>query len=510
MTQVRRNLVTNILSLFVNIFVGIFYTPYLVKNLGVAAYGVIPLSLLLNQYINILANSLTRAVTRFFSVEYKAGNYKQASAYFTTSIVFTVILAFILIPVCCIPIYYLENLLDIPQQLLFSSKWLFVLSVVAFFVSVVCNCVNITIFANNRLDLINYVKIVRHIAKLFLNVVLFVLFGANLLWVGVAFLLSEIAALVVSAVIYKSTKQEGVFFSLSLFQPNMVRPIYSMIMWIALISFADTFIYKIDSLLVTNYFGLESTGILGSMSEFGSYCISVTAIIGSLFSPIILIAYSEGRHLDVKRLAIDGGFVVGVISCILCGMVMGFSKPILNIWLNEHIAENFLWMVIKLSVIPFTTVGAVYACVYNYWNKVRLPAIISLTIAFLYILLGVLMLEKGVAILPFLAFNAIAVVAQGFIMNAYIFVSIYKDVRLQIVRNLFRLLLFFFCVYFICCGVEYIMPINSLLQLAVTFLILGTVIAFGCLFQLKKEEQDMLNLLLPIDSFLKKLHIKKS
>lgn len=509
MTQVRRNLVTNILSLFVNIFVGIFYTPYLVKNLGVAAYGVIPLSLLLNQYINILANSLTRAVTRFFSVEYKAGNYKQASAYFTTSIVFTVILAFILIPVCCIPIYYLENLLDIPQQLLFSSKWLFVLSVVAFFVSVVCNCVNITIFANNRLDLINYVKIVRHIAKLFLNVVLFVLFGANLLWVGVAFLLSEIAALVVSAVIYKSTKQEGVFFSLSLFQPNMVRPIYSMIMWIALISFADTFIYKIDSLLVTNYFGLESTGMLGSMSEFGSYCISITAIIGSLISPIILIAYSEGRHFDVKKLAVDGGFVIGVISCVLCGMVAGFSKSILSIWLNESIAENYWWMVLKLSVIPFTTIGAVYACVYNYWNKLRLPAIISLLIAFLYVLIGVLMLEKGAAILPFLVFNAIAVLAQGFVMNAFIFVSIYGDVKSQIVKNLFRTVVLFFMVFIICYGVGFVMPINSLIQLVITFLILGVVIACICFLQLKKEEMEMLNLFLPLNSILKKLHIKK-
>lgn len=506
MTQVRKNLITNVLSLFVNVLVGVCYTPYLIKTIGVAAYGVIPLSLLLNQYINILANSLTRAVTRFFSVEYKKGDYQQASAYFSSSIIFTAILAIILIPLFQIPIYYIDSLLDIPENLAYSAKWLFSLSVLSFFISVTCNCVNITIFSSNRLDLINYVKIVRHVSKLLINVLLFVLLGANLVWVGCAYLASEMLALITSIIAYVCTKPEGVVFSLRKFQLSMVRPIYSMIAWVALISFADTFIYKIDSILVTNYFGLDKTGILGSMSEFGSYCISITAVIGSLFSPIILIAYSENRHVDVQKLALDGGFVVGMLSCLLCGIVMGASKPILTIWLNDEIAAYSSWMVVKMCVIPFTTIGAVYSCIYNYWNQVRLPALISLTIALLYVVISVILLELGVNMFSFLVFNAFAVILQGYVMNAYMMSKIYPKTGAHIVVKFTRLLLFFFIVFVatkLACGMFTISNVLHLIIILLTIGILGILLG---IFILKDNELEMLNLLVPVKGILRYIH----
>lgn len=198
MLQVRKNLISNILSLATNILVGILYTPYLVKELGVTAYGIIPLSLLLNQYINILANSLTRAVTRFYSVEYKKGDFVKASTFFSSSIIFTGVLAAVLIPICCIPIYYIDRLFDIPSDLVTQAKELFILSIISFFASIITNCVNITIFADNRLDLIYYVKISRNITKLAFNIVLFVIFSPSLIWVGVSYFLSEIVSVLLS------------------------------------------------------------------------------------------------------------------------------------------------------------------------------------------------------------------------------------------------------------------------------------------------------------------------
>lgn len=38
MTQVRKNLLTNLFCLVANVIVGLMYTPFLVKKLGVATY----------------------------------------------------------------------------------------------------------------------------------------------------------------------------------------------------------------------------------------------------------------------------------------------------------------------------------------------------------------------------------------------------------------------------------------------------------------------------------------
>ena len=45
MTQIRKNLITNVMCLIANVLVGLLYTPYLVKELGVVTYGVLPIAL---------------------------------------------------------------------------------------------------------------------------------------------------------------------------------------------------------------------------------------------------------------------------------------------------------------------------------------------------------------------------------------------------------------------------------------------------------------------------------
>lgn len=82
MTQVRKNLMTNVMCLVTNVLVGLLYTPYLVRELGVATYGVLPIALVINQYIIILTDSLQNSVTRFYSIEYRQNNFKKASTYF--------------------------------------------------------------------------------------------------------------------------------------------------------------------------------------------------------------------------------------------------------------------------------------------------------------------------------------------------------------------------------------------------------------------------------------------
>ena len=51
--QTKINFYSNIIALLANVLVGIYYTPYLVNSLGLAAYGVLPLALIINQYIGV-------------------------------------------------------------------------------------------------------------------------------------------------------------------------------------------------------------------------------------------------------------------------------------------------------------------------------------------------------------------------------------------------------------------------------------------------------------------------
>ncbi|WP_293589673.1 hypothetical protein, partial [Prevotella sp.] len=176
MTQVRKNFFTNIFCLVANVIVGLMYTPFLLNKLGVATYGVLPIALVINQYIIIITDALQGSVTRFYSIEYRQKNYKQASIYFTSAIAVTVILALIFMPIIETSMPIFLRWLSIPNDLGLSVGLLITYTVASLFVAVCSNCVNVTIYSDNRLDLINYLKIFRNLSKLLLNVLFFSIF----------------------------------------------------------------------------------------------------------------------------------------------------------------------------------------------------------------------------------------------------------------------------------------------------------------------------------------------
>lgn len=504
MKQIRKNLVTNVLCLATNVVVGLLYTPYLVRILGVVTYGVLPLAWAINQYIIILTDSLQNSVTRFYSVSYRKGDYKQASTYFSSTIGVSLLLMCCIIPLLCCLITPLENVLHIPEALYHSVGYLIIYTIAGLLVSLISNCVNITIYSENRLDLINYLKIIRNLAKFLINILLFIAISTDVSNVGLASLITEIMILCVSIVFYQHTKHKEIVFHQKFISFSAMKPVAKMLAWVMVISLSSVFIYKIDAILVNNYFGLYYTGVLGSMSEFCTYCICVTGLIGVLYRPMMLIAYSEGRHEDLVRIAGDGAYISGLLSSLLCGIVMGMSTPLLKIWLNEEISQYSLWLVIKMLIIPITTYGSTYSIVYNLWNRVRSSALWSLAISLLYVGISVVLLEMGIGMTTFLIIGCISAIAQGTILHIIIYKSIYPESMKFVYVKLAKCCLFFAAVFMLSKIVTiYIQPSN-LMTLVLGASISGVLTLCLTPIFIRGRDIDALDVVVPVKSFISK------
>lgn len=506
MKQIRKNLITNILCLASNVIVGLIYTPYLIRELGVATYGVLPLALVINLYVNILTNALQNSVTRFYSVEYRNKNYSKASVFFSSAIAITIFLAVCVLPIVVLLVTDIEKALHIPDYLFKSVELLIIYTVGSFFISLISNCINITVYSENRLDLINYLKILRNLSKLLINVIIFTAFTIDVSNVGLSSLLAESFVLCLSVFFYKQTKHKEIVFCRKCINLSAMKPIAKMLMWVSLISLSNVFIYKMDTLLVNNYFGLYYAGILGSMSEFGAYCISITGIIGILFRPLMLIAYSEGRHNDLVRMTSDGAYISGLLSSVLCGIVMGLSAPLLKIWLNEEISQYSNWMVIKMLIIPITTFGSTFSIVYNLWNQVKSAALWSLLIAISYIGISVLLLELGIDMTTFLIIGSIATIAQGAILHIFIYKGLYPKSMVIVYDKLLRCCLFFVAVFISSYFLEFFVRATNIYTLMIEFFISTIFAFFIILFFIRKQDIDALDVVFPIKTIIRKFH----
>jgi len=489
--QTKLNLYTNILALLTNVLVGIYYTPYLVNNLGLAAYGILPLALIINQYISVATQTLTHAYTRFYSVALQKGDYDEASKDISTSMVVVLLISAFVVPLGVFIILKANTLFQIPGELLASAQILFGFTILSFIVSLFSSLLNVTLYAINRLDLMNVMKIIRTAFKLVVVIVLFETIRVDVSMVGLTNLLTEVVVLVMSVYLFYSYKPSQVHLALTLFDKSVLFAIMGMSVWVLIQIFGDTLLYRTDNLIVNHYWGVEASGALGAVSAIGSYMSTIVSVIGSLFGPLILIAYAKENHSEVMSLLIEQSTIVGCLSAVLAGTISGFGPILLDIWLGNNMGMYSWWLFMKMIVLPYYAAGGIMAFVYRSWNRVKFPAIGTIVLGIVDIasLIGICELTNHDNVMIVLAISAIFSVIQCFILNAMAVGNIYKDCRGTFVKISFKIttsfLLCFISGRLFCSWIQ----VYNLLQLGFVLIVVGSIMLSIVLFVILNREE---------------------
>src|SRR5262249_42087396 len=79
------NLVSNVGKLALTMLVGVWYVPFLVRQLGQAAYGMIPLASMLTSYMGVVTFSLDIAVARYLTLALERKNDAEANVIFNVA-----------------------------------------------------------------------------------------------------------------------------------------------------------------------------------------------------------------------------------------------------------------------------------------------------------------------------------------------------------------------------------------------------------------------------------------
>lgn len=439
--QTIRNLLFNFISLILSIALGLFYTPYLVRSLGITAYGVVPLALVINQYINVVTGSLTGSLTRFYSIAFQQGKFTEASRYLSSSFIAISAITLGMIPLFVLLILKIDRVFNIPPEYVFETKILFLFTIISFIISMFSSLYNITLYSLNRLDLLNVVKVVRILSKIIFTVVFFESIKNGISYIGYANFLSEVTVLILSIYYFRISVSSDVKISFNLFEKSSLIGVLSMTIWVIIQQIGDTGLYRIDNVLVNLFWSTRESGILGALSEFGTYVMTIVAVIASLFGPLILIAYSGGNHKSVIRLTSDNSLLVGLTSALLVGILVGFAEPIVFLWLGEEYVPYKHWFIIKQITLPFYAAAGVFAFVYRAWNRVVFPALATLALGVLNFGFSYLLCKMGDGSEKFIFYMLIVATAfmltQSYGLNAFYFYKLYPEIGIKTPMSIF-------------------------------------------------------------------------
>lgn len=390
--QLPKNLTMNIVSFIMNVFVGLWLVPYLVKYIGKAAYGLVPLAMVFTQYISVITIAINGTIARFITIEIQNNNWKRANFIFNTAWVALSVLVFIQIPILGYISFNINSIISIPDELIHDSVLLFGFTLSGYLFSLFSSVFNTSLYAYNRLDLSRMIDVSRTIIRLTSIVFFFTAFTPNLRYVGYANFMGGIFTFLFSYYYWRKLTPK-LKIRYRYFRFNILKKIWGMGSWLIINQIGFLLFLKIDLFIINRYLGADAGGEYAAVQQWNLLIRTLAAVLGGVIGPMILISYAKSKMGDIVKFSKFGVKFLSIIIAILTGILSGFSKPLLNLWLGSEFEQfSFLLVImlfhltINLGVLPLFGIATAM-------NKVKIPGLVTLFSGLFNLILAILLVK---------------------------------------------------------------------------------------------------------------------
>ena len=490
--QVPKNLFVNIFSFFSTVVIGLWLTPYLLKSLGIVAYGLIPLAMFLSQYVSVVLNAINMSIGRFLLISLQKEEYTESNEIFNTSLVIVTFFVFIQLLIMATILFDISYFFEIPNNLVEDAVWLFGLTFIGFSISLFRGVFGTSIYSYNRLDILRTIDIVQNLVRVVTIVSLFIYDEPSLKYIGIANLLASLSAIVPTLYYFKIFTPQ-LKINISYFSKNRVFELSKMSTWILISQIGVLLLGNVDLYLVNRWIGSQATGEYAIVLQFTSIFKTFSILLSSIFIPISMIYYANNEIKKLARFTIlaSKSMMIGLMVA-LVGLIV-FSKEILLLWLHkdyiylsELISFSMLFFVFTIPIIPLFNVTVSY-------NKVKFPAIIVICLGVLNIIsIYLLSFNTSLGLWSIVSIKLLLEIIFSLVMVKYVS-SILNEPLIKFLNMLFISVGLFISIFIILLSVKYFIVINSILDLFYIMLLLQLIlIPTIALLILSKEEKILL------------------
>lgn len=370
------NLCANLGQLGLSLVIGVWYVPFLVRHLGAAAYGLIPLSSSLTSYMALITLGLNSAVGRYLTISLEQEDHHKANLIFNTSFWGSVILTAFLVLPAAFGIVYLDALINVPAGYSAEARWLFVGATAAFLLNELKTPFDVSSFCRNRFDLRNIVAITELLTRVGLVVLLFYVLRPRISYVGLGIFCGTVISTVGAVWLWK-VLTPTLNVRLRDFDRSMLGNLASTGGWVIINQIGAILYLNIDILVANRLFGPEKSGKYAAILQLPYLIRLLGTTVVAVFSPTVLYYFArndlEGLMVFLRRAIKCLGLVLALPIALMCG----FAEPLLRLYLGPGFSELspllFLMaahLCINVAVLPL--LGLQLAA-----NKVKTPAIVT-------------------------------------------------------------------------------------------------------------------------------------
>ncbi len=356
--RLARNTAANYAGSFIVLGIGFLLTPFLVRTLGDALYGLWILLGSVVVYFQLLDLGLSTSLARYVAQYVAQGREDELSELASTVFVLYLGLAAVAGVLMLALAPWVATVFQIPPQNAPVATQTFLLVSINFMIALPTSLYNAILVGYQRIDLNNIANVVAQAVEALLIVVLLSR-GYGLLAVAAISILSTLA-LAGGRLYFVRKTMPGLKLSLRRARRGMVRQIFGYSAAVFVIQISGLVLLRTDTIIL---------GLLYPVETITAYAVpyklaNMLALLVAPFAAVLFPAYAEmhGRldHQRLHRLYIEGSKVVALLSALMLTFLLLAGVDVLTLWVGPEYrdAGPILYpLAVFFAIIAFTRPG---------------------------------------------------------------------------------------------------------------------------------------------------------
>lgn len=388
------NLVAQIISSIINLGIGFFLTPFIVRNIGVESYGFVGLANNFISYAQILTVGLNSMAGRFITISLHQDNISDTKKYFNSVLYANIVISICLTIPMVIILIFLDSLLEIPSAIVVDVTILFGIFFANFLINLMGSVFGVSTFAVNRLDLASLRNIFSDSIRVLVLIILFSLLLPRLSYIGVAALISSLFALIYNISITKKLLP-NLKLNRRYFELQKIMEILSSGIWNSINQLSSVLSKGLNLLISNIYIGATSMGVLSVASTIPQVILTLFALISNVFAPQLTISYAKKDREGMKLQLLTSIKILGIFACIPLAIMFAYGDIFYSLWVPNQDATllQLLSTVICLGftfALPLEALWNIFTAV----NKVKQSSLFLLSNSLINIIIVLILIPN--------------------------------------------------------------------------------------------------------------------
>lgn len=390
--QIKSGSLISYFLIGLNIILGLFYTPWILKEVGSSNYGLYTLASSLIA-IFLMDFGMSAAVSRFVSNFRAKNDYKAINSFVGIAIKFYIIICSIIAIILFILYFNIDKIYsNLTIQEIGNFKVVYIIT--AFFV-VTCYPVNICngiLNAFEQFILLKGTEVINKIGSVVITVVVLLLHGGiyELVFINGFF---NLLAFIVKAVAVKKRTTVKVSFEKS--TDVSFREIFSFASWTMVYTISGQMIFNmIPSVLamVANTFAITLYGFANTIE---GYVFTISDAINGLFMPSVSrVIVNDKDASKILSLMIKVGRInQSIMTLLLIGLTV-LGKEFVNLWIGEGYSQLFYCILLLSWPYYISASQQIANTSITVLNKVKYSALINVFAGVLNLILSYFVCKK--------------------------------------------------------------------------------------------------------------------